>query len=65
MELLPHPEGCCDTVGSLELRFFSSFYLRSTDEVIDETSFEVFTVLSLLKVEISLSLSFPLLRHHE
>ena len=57
MELRPHPEGCCDTVASLEtwLRaatfvyyytkhaFFQNFhfYLRSTDEVIDETSLEV------------------------
>ena len=58
MELRPHPEGCCDTVVSLETWFraaifrvllpetcvFQNFYLRSTDEVIDETSFEVFAV---------------------
>ena len=41
------------------------FYLRSTDEVIDETSFEVRSFCSsVLKVEISLSFSFPLLRFH-
>ena len=54
-----HLEGCCDTVASLETWFRAAifrvllheacvfsifFYLRSTDEVIDETSFEVFTV---------------------
>ena len=55
MELRQHLVGCCDTVASLETWFrvaffrvllheacvFSKFYLRSTDEVIDETSFEV------------------------
>ena len=41
----------------------SIFHLRSTDKVIDETSFEVWSFCSRkLKVEISLSFSFPLLR---
>ena len=58
MELRQHPEGCCDTVASLETWFraaifrvllheacvFSNFYLHSADKVIDETSFEVFAV---------------------
>ena len=56
MKLRPHSEGCCDTVASLETwfravifrytkhAFLQKFYLRSTDEVIDETSFEVFAV---------------------
>ena len=57
MELHLHPGGCCDTVASIETQFrvaifcvllheacvfFKTFYLRSTDEVIDETGFEVF-----------------------